>query len=410
MKHLRSLGLILSVGIVMTGLIGCGGQSGQPSDQSNSGTGTAAGKTAEEAAVKPVTLGIIDVAGSLQLVQASIDEFVSKNPNIVSDVEYIKATAPELASKLKAQQTANNLDTALVFTGFDGLASGLEQDVWEELLPKHVDALPNIEGQLLEGAKLAFDIGKGYAIPHAFCPGGPMFTYNPDMVKEVPKTAEDLLAFAKANPGKFLYARPSNSGPGSAFLQGLPYVLGDTDPKDPKTWDKTWAYLKELDQYIDYYPTGTGITFRELAEGTRWIIASHMGWDMNQRILGTIPQTFQGFFLDNSTWVADANFVAVPKGLTEGKLNATLKLVAFLMTPEQQAVTYDSGYMYPGPAIKDVPLSMAPKDSQDKVGAAMRDEYEKAIKDIPTGTQLEPEALVEAYDMWDKLVGAKVKK
>jgi putative spermidine/putrescine transport system substrate-binding protein len=26
------------------------------------------------------------------------------------------------------------------------------------------------------------------------------------------------------------------------FLMGLPYILGDKDPKDPeKGWDKTWA-------------------------------------------------------------------------------------------------------------------------------------------------------------------------
>ncbi len=28
---------------------------------------------------------------------------------------------------------------------------------------------------------------------------------------------------------------------------GLPYMLGDKDPKDPVNgWEKTWAYLKEL--------------------------------------------------------------------------------------------------------------------------------------------------------------------
>ena len=51
----------------------------------------------------------------------------------------------------------------------------------------------------------------------------------------------------KQNPKKFIYARPANSGPGRTFLMGLPYLLGDTDPKDPiKGWDKTWSYLKEL--------------------------------------------------------------------------------------------------------------------------------------------------------------------
>ena len=53
---------------------------------------------------------------------------------------------------------------------------------------------------------------------------------------------------------------------------------------------------------------------------------------------------------------------------------------------------------------------MAPKESQDKVKPAVRDSYEKAIKDLPSTTQLDAKPLVEAMDTWDKLVGAKIKK
>lgn len=359
---------------------------------------------------KPVKLSIIDVAGNLQLSKDSVELFKDANPDLVSDIEYIKATAPELASKIKAQQMAGNLDTTMVFTGYDGIASGIEQKIWEKIMPKYKSFFPNLEENYLPAAKLSYDLFQGYGITHVFCPGGPMFTYNPDKVKNVPKTPAELLAWCKENPGKFLYARPANSGPGRAFLQGLPFILGDKNPKDPKTWDKTWAFLKELDQYIDYYPTGTGITFKELGEGTRWILASHLGWDMNQRILATIPANYQAFFLDNTTWVTDSQFMCMPKGLDNDRKQVTLQLMAWLMRKEQQAITYDNGYFYPGPAIKNVPLSLAPKENQAKVKAAVRDQYEKAIKDLPSTTQLDAKALVEAMDMWDKLVGAKIKK
>ena len=50
---------------------------------------------------------------------------------------------------------------------------------------------------------------------------------------------------------------------------GLPYLLGDKNPKDPVNgWDKTWAYLKELNGCIEYYPTGTGAVMKELGEGS----------------------------------------------------------------------------------------------------------------------------------------------
>ena len=114
-------------------------------------------------------------------------------------------------------------------------------------------------------------------------------------MKTPPGSAEELLAWAKANPNKFLYARPANSGPGRTFLMGLPYILGDSAPKDPeKGWDKTWAYLKELGQYIEYYPTGTGVTMKELGDGTRDIIASTTGWDINPRVLGIVPKSGGG--------------------------------------------------------------------------------------------------------------------
>lgn len=359
---------------------------------------------------KPVKLSIIDVAGNLRLSKPAIEAFKAANPKMISDIEYIIATAPELVAKIKAQQMAANLDTTMVLTGYDGIAAGKEQGVWLRIMPKYKEVFQKSIDAYLPGARAAYNLFDGYGIAYVFCPGGPMFTYNPDKVKTPPRTAADLLAWARANPGKFLYARPANSGPGRAFLQGLPYILGDRDPKDPATWTKTWAYLKELDQYIDYYPSGTAITFKELAEGTRWILASHLGWDMNMRILATIPANFQAFFLDNTTWVNDTQFMVVPTGLDEGREKATVALMEWLMQPAQQAVTYDDGYFYPGPAIKGVPLTMAPAASQERIRPAMRPAYDQAVAKFPNASQLDAKPLVQAFDMWDKLVGAKIKK
>lgn len=361
------------------------------------------------AAPKPAKISIIDCAGNLQLTKVAIEAFRVANPKLVSDVEYLAATSPELPAKIKAQQMAGNVDTTMVLTGYDAMAAGLEMNIWENLMPTYKKYFKDLETNYVSGAKQAYNLFKGYGVVVTYCPGGPMFTYNPAKVPSPPTTPEALLAWAKENPGKFLYARPSNSGPGRCFLQGLPYILGDKAPKSPKTWDKTWKFLKELDPYVDYYPTGTGITFKELAEGTRYIIASHLGWDMNQRILATIPANFQGYFMKNTTWVTDAHFMCMPKGLDKNKREATLALMSFLMKPQAQAITYDNGYFYPGPAIKNVPISLAPKESRDKVSAAIRPAYDKAVNEFPSETQLDSKAMVEAFDMWDKVIGAKTK-
>src|SRR5512146_379530 len=129
---------------------------------------------------KPVKLSIIDVAGNLRLSRTAIEAFKAANPNIVSDIEFLTATAPELTPKIKAQQMAGNLDTCMAFTGYDGIAFGLRDNVWEQLMPKYKDVFQKSIDAYVPGAKKAYDLFNGYGIAYVFCPGGPMFTYNPD--------------------------------------------------------------------------------------------------------------------------------------------------------------------------------------------------------------------------------------
>jgi putative spermidine/putrescine transport system substrate-binding protein len=243
-----------------------------------------------------------------------------------------------------------------------------------------------------------------------FCPAGPVMEYMPARVKQVPSSAEELLAWAKANPNRFMYARPANSGPGRVFMMGLPYVLGDKDPKDPANgWDNTWAYLKELGQYVEYYPSGTGAVMKELGEGSRDIIPSQMGWDINPRVLGVVPKEAQVFFLKGFHWVLDAHYLCIPKGVRPEKLAVLIDLINYLLSKEAQATTYDLGYFYPGPAVKDVSLSLAPEDSRKAIEEFGRPEYEKAMIDNPRELPLMPDKLVYAFARWDEQIGAQKK-
>jgi putative spermidine/putrescine transport system substrate-binding protein len=219
------------------------------------------------------------------------------------------------------------------------------------------------------------------------------------------------LAFAKTNPNRFFYARPANSGPGRTFLMGLPYLLGDKDPKDPVNgWEKTWAYLKVLGESIDYYPTGTGATMKELGEGSRDMIVSTTGWDINPRVLGVVPKSAAIATMKGFHWVVDAHYICVPKGLSNEKMAVLLDLIAYMLQPAQQAYNFDEGYFYPGPAIKGVSLAMAPAESQAAISEFGRPEYEKLIADNPTELPLEPDRMVQAFRIWDEQIGAKKTK
>ena len=88
-----------------------------------------------------MTLNVLDVAGNLQLTKGAIEQYLKDNPKVVERVTYTTATAPELAGKVKAQQKAGRLDIDLVLTGTDGLAAGIEQNLWLKVLAGLGDAL-----------------------------------------------------------------------------------------------------------------------------------------------------------------------------------------------------------------------------------------------------------------------------
>lgn len=354
---------------------------------------------------------IVDAAGNLALTQEAIETYRKAKPGVVSRFVFTKAPSPELPGKIRAQQAANRIDIDLVLVGPDGLSAGIEQKIWEPVLPQFAEKFPNLMENYLPGAAAMQKAFGDTAVVVTYYPSGPLLEYAPERVKNPPKTAAELLAYCKANPGKFIYARPANSGPGRTFLMGLPYLLGDRDPKDPVNgWEKTWAYLKEMNSCIEYYPSGTGATMKELGEGTRDMLVSTTGWDINPRVLGVVPKSAEVTALEGFHWVVDAHYMVMPKGLSKDKQAVVLDVMAYLLQPEQQAYTYDKGYFYPGPAVKDVPLSMAPAESQQAIAEFGRPQYAEWIAKAPLETPLDADKLVAAFRKWDEEIGASKTK
>ncbi len=371
---------------------------------------TAAGAmAARPARAAPVALTILDVGGALALMQPAFEAFRTANPDRVARLTFSKAPAPELAAKLRAQQAAGRVDIDLVLTGSDGLAAGLENGLWERLLPDHLARLPGLDANY-EPAALALNRaqGQGFGVVMNYYPSGPLLEYMPDRVPTPPASAEALLDWARGHPNRFMYARPANSGPGRTFMMGLPYLLGDADPKDPVAgWARTWAYLEALNPFIEYYPSGTGPTMKEFGEGSRDIIVSTTGWDINPRVLGIVPKEARVGTLRGFHWISDAFFMTVPRGVGADKLAVLLDMMAWVLRPEQQAFSYDEGYLYPGPAVRNVPLSMAPASSQKAIGEFGRPEYAALIQDNPIELPLAPDRMVAAFRMWDERIGGK---
>jgi putative spermidine/putrescine transport system substrate-binding protein len=395
--------LLLAVGL-LSSLMGC-------SKSSTKGEGTA-GSSSEMAPAKgPVTINVVDVAGSLALLQDAIESFRTKNPGAVEKFNFTKAPAPELPGKLKAMQAAGRSDIDLVTGGTDILSAGIEQALWTRMLPDHADQFPNVLDNYDPRARAMQDLAQGQAFAVVFMPAGPLIEYNPAAVARPPTTPAELLTWCQSHPKRFIYARPSNSGPGRTFLMGLPYLLGDSDPKNPmKGWDKTWAFLKDLSSCIEYYPSGTSATMKEFGEGSRDMTVTVTGWDINPRALGIVPKTYKVEAFKGMTWVNDTQYLIVPKGVAPEKFLVILNLIKYLLEPAQQALTFDKGYFYPGPAVKNVPLSLAPKESQDIIHEFGRPEYDGWIASFPHTQPLDAKMLVEAFRRWDQEIGGQKTK
>ncbi len=340
----------------------------------------------------PVTINIVDVAGDLALTQDAIELYPEKASGAHLEDQFHQGAGARAARQAEGdagRRTQRHRPGAHRhrLSRRRHRAGRADEDSARHTPP----SFPNLTANYQPAAAKMQELAQDYGVAVVFMPAGPLIEYNPDKVKQVPTTPAELLAWCKANPNRLIYARPANSGPGRTFIMGLPYILGDKNPKDPvKGWDKTWAYLKELNSCIEYYPTGTGAVMKELGEGSRDMTLTMTGWDINPRVLGIVPKSYKVAPFKGMTWVNDAHYMTIPKGVPPEKVAVVLELMAFLLTPEAQAYTYDKGYFYPGPAVKNVPLSMAPKESQDAIKEFGRPEYDKWLTEFPHTQSLPP--------------------
>ena len=100
----------------------------------------------------------------------------------------------------------------------------------------------------------------------------------------------------------------------------------------------------------------------------------------------------------------------MPKGVPDDRFAVLLDVMQFILQPKIQAFAYDEGYLYPGPAVNDVGLELAPQKSQDIIKEYGRPEYAALIAGSPIELPLTPDKMVLAFRRWDEEIGSKTKK
>ena len=167
----------------------------------------------------------------------------------------------------------------------------------------------------------------------------------------LPKSAKDLLAWAKQNPGRFTYPQPPDFT-GSSFLkQVLSELVADRSvllkPVDEASFEKVvaplFSYLDELNPLLwrggKAFPQNYPAMKQLLADSEVDIIFAFNPSEASSAIAnGELPDTVRSFTFPGGT-LANTHFVAIP-------YNAAAKagaLVAadFLLSPEAQARKQD---------------------------------------------------------------------
>jgi len=357
---------------------------------------------------KPIAITVLDGAGNLVGSKVMFDSFVKAHPDLVSSISYETAAAPDVMGKVRAQQTAGKVTTSLVIGGPDVLGAAQSQDALLKLYPTYQDSLPDLSQVQDAPRQKLQELADGEGVVNRFDYAGPLLASHPGTVPDVPTDPQALLAWAKAHPGKFTYAQPPNSGPGRGFVQSLPYMLGDTDPSDPaKGWDKTWAYLDELGEYVSSYPASSTIMNQQFGAGQLDLIPTIVSMDISNRTNGGwAPDTAVNLFSDQH-WIADGHFMMVPKGVSPETLYVVLAMIKDQLTPEQQVKAYDSGSL--NTANKNTSLDQASPAAQAKYQQWGRPDFYPAVFSQGSAEpSLAPDRLTAMFTMWQERIGSHV--
>ncbi|MEQ8355844.1 MAG: ABC transporter substrate-binding protein [Kiloniellaceae bacterium] len=179
------------------------------------------------------------------------------------------------------------------------------------------------------------------------------FIYDSARVANPPVSIAELLAWARANPGRFTYPTPPDFlgttflkqvlielAPNPAFLQGAV----ENDAQVEQMARPLWEYLDALHPYLwrsgETFPASGPAQRQLLDDGEIDITLSFYPSEASSAIAnGLLPATARTFVLDKGT-IGNTHFVAIPFNATA--VEGALVVANFVMGAEAQAAKQNS--------------------------------------------------------------------
>lgn len=258
---------------------------------------------------------------------------------------------------LAAKRAVRTTDVDLWETQPSLVEQGIPEGLWAKLNERILPNIARVPVQPLEAVDY-------YGVPYRG--SSVIIAYNSTFVKNPPQTLDDLVAWIKANPGKFTYCDPNTGGSGQAFVMAAIYKFVQAskfagksyDPKEEASWAPAWQLLKGLQPAMynnGFHPNGNVAVLQLLAQQNIWMASvwSDMGLDWSKR--GQLPKSVKFAQIAPPLFGGDAT-VTLPAG--SAHLEGTLTLLNWLLTPEAQAMVINMVSGYPGIDWKYMPESV----------------------------------------------------
>ncbi|WP_281825473.1 ABC transporter substrate-binding protein [Jannaschia rubra] len=232
-------------------------------------------------------------------------------------------TADAVGAVLAERQTGWDTDGSVDLIWINGanFASMKEAGL---LFGPFAESLPNWRFVDTEGKTVTTDFTvptEGYESPWAMAQV--VFVHDAARLPDPPRSAEALLDWARANPGRFTYPQPPDFL-GTTFLKQTlielvpdPAVLADPAAGDyDEVTAPLWEYLDELTPLLwrdgRAYPDSGPRQFQLMNDGEVDLAISFSPGEATAAIANfELPQTVRTYVLDGGT-LGNASFVAIP--------------------------------------------------------------------------------------------------
>ncbi|MDQ4504166.1 extracellular solute-binding protein [Sinomonas sp. ASV322] len=220
-----------------------------------------------------------------------------------------------------------------------------------------------------------------------------LLAYDTKAVATPPKTLDELLAWIKANPGKFTYNSPKSGGSGGAFVATVldKYVPADARQKMTvgyekdleSTWDQGFAELKGLTPYVyqkGVYPNGNQQTLTLLASGQISMAPVWSDQFTTGVANGSIPSTVKAVQISNPSFTGGAAYLGIPANTPN--MDAAVKLANFVLEPAQQAMIVKDISGYPAISLDKLPAELKEKFANADTNNLRKGYFDQMSKDI----------------------------